>query len=104
MQERLWDAFIGAVHPFRRSAGIMDASEALHGMNCAVECIAQAILKCDFDVDPHIGKGKLLLGFEGADRSTGAPGVTDESPAMHGTFTDAGNGTISTALARLVSA
>jgi hypothetical protein len=30
---------------------------------------------------------KLLLGFEGADASTGSPGMTDESSAVHGTGT-----------------
>lgn len=37
--------------------------------------------------DPSLASVKLLLGFEGANASTGAPGMTDESPAAHGTAT-----------------
>jgi hypothetical protein len=64
-----------------------------------VECIAVSVLKCSIgDVfDPHIGNVVLLLGFEGADASTGAPGMTDESPAAHGTGTAHGNAQINTA-------
>lgn len=40
---------------------------------------------------------KLLLGFNGANASTGAPGMTDESIAAHGTATVTGNAQISTA-------
>jgi hypothetical protein len=40
---------------------------------------------------------KLLMGFEGVNGSTGAPGWTDESPAAHGTATITGSTTISTA-------
>src|SRR6516164_4171455 len=34
--------------------------------------------------DPYFGNVVLLMGFEGANGSTGAPGMTDESPAAHG--------------------
>jgi Concanavalin A-like lectin/glucanases superfamily len=37
--------------------------------------------------DPSFANVKLLLGFEGANASTGAPGMADESPAAHGTAT-----------------
>jgi hypothetical protein len=40
---------------------------------------------------------KLLLGFNGSNGSTGAPGMTDESQAAHGTATVTGNANISTA-------
>jgi hypothetical protein len=42
-----------------------------------VECIAVSILKCSIDdvFDPYIGNVVLLLGFEGADASTGAAGI-----------------------------
>lgn len=40
---------------------------------------------------------KLLLGFEGANASTGSPGMTDESGAAHGTATVLGAAQISTA-------
>ena len=37
--------------------------------------------------DPYFSNVKLLLGFEGADASTGAPGMTDESPVARGNAT-----------------
>jgi hypothetical protein len=37
--------------------------------------------------DPHFFNVVLLMGFEGVNGSTGAPGLTDESPAAHGTGT-----------------
>ncbi|HEX4499775.1 MAG TPA: LamG domain-containing protein, partial [Scandinavium sp.] len=37
--------------------------------------------------DPHLSNVVLLMGFEGVNGSTGAPGLTDESPAAHGTGT-----------------
>jgi hypothetical protein len=40
---------------------------------------------------------KLLLGFEGSNGSTGAPGMTDESAAAHGTATANAGAQISTA-------
>jgi hypothetical protein len=46
--------------------------------------------------DPNFSSVKLLLGFEGANGSTGAPGMTDESGAAHGTATVSGSGAIST--------
>lgn len=47
--------------------------------------------------DPSFANVKLLLGFEGANGSTGAPGMTDESSAAHGTATVGGNAHIDTA-------
>jgi hypothetical protein len=43
---------------------------------------------------------KLLMGFEGVNGSTGAPGFTDESLAAHGTATVGGATQISTAVAK----
>lgn len=40
--------------------------------------------------DPDFASVKLLLGFEGANFATGAPGFTDESSAAHGTGTVSG--------------
>jgi hypothetical protein len=34
--------------------------------------------------DPYFGNVVLLMGYEGVNGSTGAPGMTDESPAAHG--------------------
>jgi hypothetical protein len=64
-----------------------------------VEFTAESILKCAVAglVDPSFSSVKLLLGFQGADGSTGAPGLTDESPAAHGTATAVGNAQIDTA-------
>ena len=45
--------------------------------------------------DPYFGNVVLLMGFEGANGSTGAPGMTDESPAAHGVATGLVNATIS---------
>jgi hypothetical protein len=48
--------------------------------------------------DPYFGNVVLLMGYEGTNGSTGAPGMTDESPAAHGTATRNSTGsTISTA-------
>jgi hypothetical protein len=55
------------------------------GANHAVEFTAVAILKCNFDSDPDFESVVLLMGFEGADGSQGAPGLTDESSFAHGT-------------------
>jgi hypothetical protein len=46
--------------------------------------------------DPAFSNVVLLMGFEGANGSTGAPGLTDESPSAHGTAGYIG-GSISTA-------
>src|SRR5258706_7642220 len=47
--------------------------------------------------DPFWTSVKLLMGFNGVNGSTGAPGMTDESSAAHGTATVAGGPQISTA-------
>jgi hypothetical protein len=61
--------------------------ETLHGANYVVEFTAAALLKCSMAElpDPYWLYVVLLLGFEGSDESTGDPGMTDESPAAHGT-------------------
>ena len=46
--------------------------------------------------DPYFGNVVLLMGYEGANGSTGAPGMTDESPAAHGTATVTGASKITT--------
>src|SRR6516162_9066366 len=46
--------------------------------------------------DPYFGNVVLLMGYEGVNGSTGAPGMTDESPAVHGTGTIASPFKIST--------
>jgi len=63
-----------------------------------VEFTAEAILKCSVAglTDASFASVVLLLGFEGADASTGSPGMTDESPAEHGTATVVGNAQIDT--------
>jgi hypothetical protein len=48
--------------------------------------------------DPYFGNVVLLMGYEGVNGSTGAPGMTDESPAANGTATVFNNAKISTAL------
>ena len=45
--------------------------------------------------DPYFGNVVLLMGYEGVNGSTGAPGMTDESPAAHGVATGLVNATIS---------
>lgn len=47
--------------------------------------------------DPLFSSVKLLMGFNGANASTGAPGMTDESGAAHGTSTALNGAAISTA-------
>jgi hypothetical protein len=46
--------------------------------------------------DPYFGNVVLLMGFEGANGSTGAPGMTDESPAANGNATVIGGSVIDT--------
>ncbi|MBR1246139.1 LamG domain-containing protein [Bradyrhizobium sp. AUGA SZCCT0169] len=47
--------------------------------------------------DANFASVKLLLGFEGADGATGAPGMTDESASARGNATVSGNAQIDTA-------
>lgn len=49
--------------------------------------------------DPNFASVKLLMGFNGANGSTGSPGMTDESSAAHGTASVTGGTAISTAQA-----
>ena len=46
--------------------------------------------------DPYFGNVVLLMGYEGANGSTGAPGMNDESPSAHGTATVTGASVITT--------
>ena len=46
--------------------------------------------------DPYFGNTVLLMGYEGANGSTGAPGMTDESPAAHGNAIVVGGAVIDT--------
>jgi len=46
--------------------------------------------------DPYWSNVVLLMGYEGANGSTGAPGWNDESPAAHGTAFNSGNALIDT--------
>jgi hypothetical protein len=46
--------------------------------------------------DPHWSNVVLLMGFEGANGSQGAPGMTDESPHAHGTGSVIGSAVIDT--------
>jgi hypothetical protein len=75
--------------------------ETTHGVNYAVEFVLESILRCsmvvDDGTDPDIIYVVLLLGFEGVDGSTGAPGLTDESPKHHGTASYLGGAQIDTA-------
>ncbi|MET0720450.1 MAG: LamG domain-containing protein [Tardiphaga sp.] len=65
--------------------------ETLHGANYSIEFAAEAFLNCEIPAtDPGFVAVVLLLGFEGADGSTGAPGFTDESSSAHGTGTPSG--------------
>jgi hypothetical protein len=47
--------------------------------------------------DPSFSNVVLLMGFEGVNGSTGAPGMNDESPSAHGTAVIGTSTTISTA-------
>ena len=69
--------------------------ETLHGANCVVEFTAEAILKCEIP-DPNWDSVVLLMGFEGADGSKGAPGLTDESSHQHGTASSPNDSAIDT--------
>jgi hypothetical protein len=51
-------------------------------------------------VDPSFSSVKLLMGFNGTNGSTGAPGMTDESLSAHGTATVTPDATISTTNAK----
>jgi Concanavalin A-like lectin/glucanases superfamily/Putative phage tail protein len=58
--------------------------ETVHGANYSVEITGESYFNCKIG-DPYWAGVVLLLGFEGVDGSTGAPGFTDESPHLHGT-------------------
>jgi hypothetical protein len=58
--------------------------ETSHFIDNSVEFTAQAMLRCETS-DPHAEYVVLLMGFEDDDGSQGAPGLTDESPSLHGT-------------------
>ena len=47
--------------------------------------------------DPFFSNVVLLMGFQGVDASTGAPGMNDESPHLHGTANITGAAQIDTA-------
>ncbi len=79
---------------------IYKVKETLHGVNNVVEFTAEAFLKCEVTIDdagdvvspdPYFAYVKLLLGFNGANHSSGSPGFTDESGAAHGTATVVGS-------------
>lgn len=71
--------------------------ETLHGANYTVEFTAQAFIDCDIVIeDPALSLVVLLMGFEGINGSQSAPGLTDESPAEHGTAGAANAAAIST--------
>jgi hypothetical protein len=53
--------------------------------------------------DPYWYNVVLLDGFEGVNGSTGAPGMTDQSPSAHGTATAHGSAQISTARSKFGS-
>ncbi|MHC2619426.1 hypothetical protein ACVIW2_001458 [Bradyrhizobium huanghuaihaiense] len=61
-----------------------EALDALHGANYVVEFTAVALLKCEV-ADAFWDNVVLLMGFDGLNGSTGAPGFTDESSREHGT-------------------
>jgi hypothetical protein len=63
---------------------VFRVAETLHGIDNSVEFSAASILNCK-TVDPYWNYVVLLVGFEGSDGDTGAPGFTDESPRAHGT-------------------
>jgi hypothetical protein len=62
------------------------------------QCFAyESIGLCVFGShDPYISNVVLLLGFEDVNGSTTTPGMTDESPSVHGTATVVGTAVIST--------
>lgn len=71
--------------------------EALHSgaAKARVSALGIEVLRSVTDApDPNL---KLLLNFEGANASTGAPGMTDGSPSAHGTATVKGAAHIDTA-------
>jgi len=67
------------------NSDVFRVTETTHGVNYAVEFMLEPILRCDFSSDPNFAGVVLLLGFEGGNGSTGAPGLTDESLRAHGT-------------------
>ncbi len=78
--------------------------ETLHGINHAVEFTAESFMDCHIPTgDPDWSNVVLLMGYEGVDGSTGAPGMTDESPAHHGTGVAANVAEIDTAQSKFGS-
>lgn len=75
--------------------------ETLHGVNYVVEITAESILNCNLGQDDiHINFVVLLMGYEGANGSTGSPGMLDESPYLHGVAGVDATAAISTAQAK----
>jgi hypothetical protein len=73
--------------------------ETLHGANHSVEFTAESFMDCE-STDPDLSNVVLLMGFEGANGSQGAPGLTDESPQLHGDASAANAAAISTSLSK----
>ncbi len=77
------------------ASGISDETfkvkETTTGADMSVEIVAESFMDCQIPTgDPYWSYVVLLMGFEDTDGSTGDPGFTDESPAMHGTGTGGG--------------
>ena len=65
--------------------GYSGSTNTVMSINLIEGCTGAAVA-----CDPYFGNVVLLMGYEGPNNSTGAPGMTDESPAAHGTATTNG--------------
>lgn len=89
------DAYLGVIMLEAASAGDVIDGDLAGGYTGNIVEVATAATTLDGAVlDTSV---KLLLGFNGSNGSTGAPGMTDESPAAHGTATALTTAQISTA-------
>lgn len=89
------DAYLGVIMLEAASAGdVVDGGFVGFYTGNIIESATAADTQDGAVLDTSV---KLLLGFEGSNGSTGAPGMTDESIAAHGTATALTGAQISTA-------
>ena len=96
------DAYLGMI--MLEAASAADDIDGSVGVAAIVGTISEAASAVDtLDGAVLDTSVKLLLGFEGSNGSTGAPGMTDESAAAHGTATANAGAQISTAQSKFGS-
>lgn len=81
-KEKLARPYLGPPNTVTGSGGL--GSGAIASLTEAADILTSTVHAVN---DPFFANVVLLMGFEGVNGSTGAPGLTDESSAAHGTAT-----------------